>query len=79
VNAGTAPAPWAAALLTMARELWVLRDRQRILEQLLAERGVLAMEALERYAPPPGLQAELDRECRAFVDRIAADLEPAGS
>ena len=32
----------AKALLVMARELWVVKDRQRVLEALLAEHGMLA-------------------------------------
>lgn len=60
------------ALLAMARELWVARDRQRVLEQLLAERGILAADAVDAYQPPAALQAELDAECRALVERLTA-------
>lgn len=60
------------ALLGMARELWVARDRQRVLEQLLAERGVVAADAIDAYQPPAALQADLDAECRALIERLTA-------
>lgn len=59
-------------LLAMARELWVVRDRQRVLEQLLAERGIVAADAVDAYQPTAALQAELDAECRALVERLTA-------
>jgi hypothetical protein len=72
-----APQPaWTAAFLSMARELWILKDRQRVLEALLAQQGVLAPAAVSDWQPDPALQAELDRECRAFIDRLLADLNP---
>ncbi len=72
-----APAPpWTAAFLSMARELWIMKDRQRVLEALLARHGILAPEAVSAWQPDAALQAELDRECRAFLDRLLADLNP---
>lgn len=65
------------ALLAMARELWVAKDRQRILEQLLGERGVVASEALDTYQPSPELQSKLDLECREFIERITAEFAAA--
>ena len=72
-----APAPpWTAAFLSMARELWILKDRQRVLEALLARHGILAPDAVGGWQPDAALQAELDRDCRAFIDRLLADLNP---
>jgi predicted cobalt transporter CbtA len=68
--------PWTAAFLSMARELWVLKDRQRVLEALLAQHGIVAPDAVGGWQPDAALQAELDRECRAFLDRLLADLNP---
>jgi hypothetical protein len=66
--------PWAAALLTMARELWVLRDRQRVLEELLAARGVVGAGDVDAWQPDASRQAEIDAECQAFVQRIVAGM-----
>jgi len=68
--------PWTAAFLSMAREMWILKDRQRVLEALLAQHGILAPDAVGGCQPDAALQAELDRECRAFLDRLLADLNP---
>ena len=72
------PAPaWSAAFLTMARELWVVKDRQRVLEALLAQHGILAPEAVASHQPDAKIQAALDRECRAWIERLLVDLNPA--
>ncbi len=77
-SAGTPPAPaWTAAFLTMARELWIVKDRQRVLEALLAQQGILAPEAVSSYQPDATIQAALDRECRAWIERLLVDLNPA--
>ena len=69
----TTPA-WMPAFLGMARELWVLKDRQRVLEELLASRGIVAAEAAANHQPDAVLQAQLDAECRAYIDRLLADM-----
>ncbi len=60
----------------MARELWVVKDRQRVLETLLAQHGILAPDAVTAWQPDAAIQAELDRECRAYLDRLLTDLNP---
>jgi hypothetical protein len=76
MSAPSAAAPaWMSAFLSMARELWVLKDRQRVLEELLASRGIVAPEAVANYQPDAKLQAQLDAECRAYVDRLLADMK----
>ena len=64
------------AVFTLAREVWVLRDRQRILEQVLAERGVDVADAIDRYQPGPELQQRLDAERAAFVKELLGALAP---
>jgi hypothetical protein len=66
-----------AAFLSMARELWILKDRQRVLESLLAKHGILAAESVSTWQPDAATQAELDRECATFIDRLLADM-PSG-
>ena len=69
----TTPA-WMPAFLGMARELWVLKDRQRVLEELLASRGIVAAQAVANHQPDAALQAQLDAECRTYIDRLLADM-----
>ena len=60
-----APPVWMAAFLSMARELWVLKDRQRVLEALLASHDIVPPDAVSNFQPDASLQAQLDSECRA--------------
>ncbi len=69
----------ARTLLALAREVWVLRDRQRILEAVLEERGVAVADAIERYQPGPELQQQLDADRKAFVQGLMASLAPKGA
>jgi hypothetical protein len=70
---------WVPAMLALARELWVLRDRQRVLEQLLAERGVLPAGAADQWQPDATQQAAIDAECRRFVQSLVAEIGPKGT
>jgi hypothetical protein len=67
----------ARTLLQLAREVWVLRDRQRVLEAVLEDRGIAVSEAVERYQPGPQLQKQLDAERKAFVQGLMKTLVPA--
>lgn len=66
--------PWLAAMLALAREVWVLRDRQRMLENLLSQRGLLAADAVDRYQPTSEAQTQIDKDCEAFVAGLVAHL-----
>lgn len=68
---------WVLAMLALARELWVMRDRQRVLEQLLAERGVLP-RVRDQWQPDDSQQAAIDAECRRFVQLLVAEIDPKG-
>lgn len=58
------------ALMEVASELWVLRDRFTVLEELLAERGSVTREDLDLFQPGPELNARLAADRRAFLDRV---------
>lgn len=60
----------AQMLLVMASELHVLRDRVRSLEFMLARRGELDIEALDRFTPTPAEAETLRRERDAFVAHL---------
>lgn len=62
------------ALLTLTKELWVLRDRQRILEAALAEAGVLAADLLDTYEPSAELQAALREERQQLIATVLDTL-----
>lgn len=64
----------AEALLVLARELWVVRDRQIVTELILAERGIDVAEAIDAYEPDAAVQARLDAERDRLVELLARAL-----
>jgi len=63
----------AAALVStqLMTELWILKDRVAVLEQLLQERQVLSRVEISEYVPTGSFAEELDRERDAYVSRVA--------
>jgi hypothetical protein len=51
-------------------ELWIVKDRLALLEQLLADKGVLARGEVDDTQPDETLNAELDRERDRYIRRI---------
>jgi hypothetical protein len=66
------------ALLTLTKELWVLRDRQRILEAALEEAGVLPAGVVDAYEPGETLKAALRAERRQLIDAVLDTLSTEG-
>jgi hypothetical protein len=61
-------------LLHTLRELWVIKDRQLILERVLDEAGINVSEAVQNYQPDAEFGAKLDKERREMLDRC---MQPA--
>jgi hypothetical protein len=66
----------ANALLVLARELWVVKDRQRVLETLLADNGVIVPGAVADHQPGPALAAELETERTRYTNALMTALCP---
>jgi hypothetical protein len=66
----------ANALLVLTRELWIAKDRQRVLESLLTEAGVLAPGAVADHQPKGQLAAELETERMRYTKSILSVLCP---
>jgi hypothetical protein len=64
----------AAAYVSVLGELWILKDRQAVLEQVLARHGIPAPEAVEQFEPDGKFKAELDAERQAWVRRMVGAL-----
>ncbi len=68
------------ALITLTKELWVLKDRQLILEAALADAGIVAEEVVDRYQPDEmlneRLRAERQRLIDTIIDVLTADTNP---
>ena len=63
------------ALITLAKELWVVKDRQRVLEAALAENGIVTSELLDGWEPDEALQATLGKDRAAFIESLLKALE----
>jgi len=68
----------ATAFVSMAGELWIVKDRLAVLERVLEKHGIPAPSSVDRYEPEPEFRASLDAERRAWVRRIVGALFPHG-
>ncbi|MCS6947014.1 MAG: hypothetical protein NZM12_05300 [Steroidobacteraceae bacterium] len=59
-----------AVTLELGAELWVVRERLRVLERLLSEHGRVTTEMIEQYRPSAEEQARARAERDAFVNRV---------
>ena len=67
----------ANGLLLLARELWVVKDRQRVLEALLADNGIIAPFAVANHQPVSDLAAELLAERTRYTTSLMEALCPS--
>lgn len=70
--------PVARLALTLAKELWMLRDRQLVLEDALARKGVDVRELIERSAPQGEAAKAIEKDRQRFVGEVLAALQPPG-
>lgn len=66
----------ARMITELASELWILKDRNTVLEKLLAEAGVVAPETIDGYQPDAETAATLAAERSAFAARIFGAVLP---
>lgn len=65
------------ALLALTRELWVVIDRQAMLEKLLEHRGITPAE-IDAFQPDEAFAAELDGRRKALIDTVVGALTGRG-
>jgi|GEM_PF-723713 len=58
------------AILTLTKEVWVLTDRQHILESILEKKGVVVADEIERFVVDAKMQAELNAKRDRLVDSV---------
>jgi len=61
--------------LTLAQELWVVKDRLILLEAALSSEGRVLSELLDRQQPDGALRAALESERQRFIAKVLAALE----
>lgn len=59
-----------AAVLELGAELWVQRERLRVVEKLLARHGVVTAEMIEQYQPTAEESEQARAERDAFIGRV---------
>ncbi|MEE4454020.1 hypothetical protein [Novosphingobium resinovorum] len=64
----------AEAVLALARELWVVADRQIVTEALLARHGITAAD-IDAFQPDAETEARLDTRRRQIVDNLLVALK----
>ncbi len=63
------------ALITLTKELWVTKDRLRILEAALANSGVIAPGAVDGFQPDDELLKLLDKDREQLIEQVLGALE----
>jgi hypothetical protein len=63
------------ALITLSKELWVAKDRVRLLEAALVDAGVLLPNAVDQFQPDAALQEELGKERTQLIEQVLGALE----
>jgi hypothetical protein len=56
--------------MTLAQELWVVKERLATVEAAAAKKGVVLADEVEGFAFTPEQRAALEAEKKAFIDRI---------
>lgn len=65
-------------ILNLMHELWVVKDRALLLEQILAAEGIDVAEKIDTLDPDAGTAAELEKERKAFIARVLQPTLDAG-
>lgn len=56
--------------LELGAAIWVVKDRLRVVEELLEQRGVVTQEMIEVYRPDPSRERDLRARRDAFIDKV---------
>jgi hypothetical protein len=70
--------PVAQLALTLAKELWQLKDRQLVLEAVLSREGLAVAELVDRFQPDGEFKRALAAERERFVAAIIEALQRPG-
>ena len=63
------------ALITLTKELWVIKDRVRVLETVLADAGIVTPDAINTFQPDAALQEILDKDRAQLINQVLGALE----
>ena len=57
-------------VLSLGNEVYVMRDRLRIVEKLLESKGTISRDDIEAYKPTPEEEEEIRKDNDAFMARL---------
>jgi hypothetical protein len=57
-------------VIGLGNEVWVMRDRMRIIEKLLESKGTISRADIEAYKPTHEEEAEIRKDNDAFMARL---------
>jgi hypothetical protein len=63
------------ALITLTQELWVMKDRVRVLETALTDAGVITADTIDSFQPDAALQETLGKERAQLIEQVLGALE----
>ncbi len=61
--------------LTLAQELWVVKDRLLVLEAALSAEGKSLRDIVDRHQPDVATRAAIDAERQRFIGQLLAALD----
>ena len=59
-----------AIVVSLGNEVYVLRDRLRIIEKMLEAKGTISRADVEAYNPTPEEEEEIRKDNDAFIARL---------
>lgn len=63
------------AILSLAREMWVLTDRLLVMEQVLIEEGIDIRGKIDAYKPDPEFAADLSVRRKRLIGELLRTLK----
>jgi hypothetical protein len=57
-------------LLSLGNEVYVMRDRMRVVEKMLEEKGTISRADIEAYKPSVEEEEEIRKDNNAFMARL---------
>ena len=64
------------ALITLTKELWVVKDRVRVLEATLIDAGVMVPGAVDRFQPDTKLSTSISADRAQLIEQVLGALAP---
>jgi hypothetical protein len=68
----------ARLCMALLREVWILRDRQLVLEKMLGEKNLIDRDGLEDFDPDPKHEERIRLEVDRLIDRVFVSTFRAG-